>query len=136
MSIGETILDMVRDAVPGVAVYDGRVPDQHETPGVPPARYVVVYVNDPHRVAEDVGHTSSGGAVHWQVSCVAPDRAMASWLATTIRDAIVDVRPAAAGWSCGLVEHSVSLRPRADEAVQERPAVLVVDQYELLVERT
>jgi hypothetical protein len=134
VSVPAAILALIETAVDPVTVYDGRVPDGTAS-DVPPSRYVAAYIADPHRLAENVAHESSGGPVRWQVTCVAPDREMASWLASRVRDALLDQRPVAAGWDCGLIIHAGSQRPRPDEQVQERPVVLVTDQYEVLVER-
>lgn len=134
MSLPDAVLTMIRAAVPAVTVYDGQVPDD-QAAGVPPERYVAVYLADPTRAADNVEHTSTGGTLRWQVTSVAPDRGMASWLASQIRDALVDARPTAAGWSAGLIEHTLALPPRVDEQVQERPAVVAVDQYVLLAEQ-
>jgi hypothetical protein len=139
MTVPDAILAMVRAAVPGVTVYDGRVPDgpQEETP---PDRYVAAYI-DPGTLDDGgienrkVAHQSTGLTVRWQVTSVAPDRQMAAWLAERVRDGLVDQRPTVAGWACGLIEHTLSRLPRPDEQVQERPVVVAVDQYQLLAER-
>lgn len=132
--IADVILQMIRAAVPGVTVYDGRVPDSPDS-GVPPERYVVLYVDTGTRSAETVEHRSTSETWRWQTTCVAPDRGMAAWLARRIGDALTDTRPAVAGWSCGLIEHTFSQLSTSDELVQERPVVSAIDQYRLIAER-
>lgn len=134
MSLAAAILTRARQAVPAVTVYDGKVPDG-QVSGQPPERYAVLYLADPRMSAENVAHQSTGGHLSFQVTSVAPDREMASWLATRIRDALVDHRPQAAGWSPGLIEHTFTAEPRPDEQVQERDVILLVDRYQLLAER-
>jgi len=121
---------MLEDALPDdVAVYAGQVPKP------PPERYVVVYADPGQLRSETVDRRSSGVTWSWQTTCVAPDRDMAAWLAMRVRDTLVDKRPAVVGWSCGLIEHTLTRFPQRDEQVLERPAVFVVDQYRLVAER-
>lgn len=135
MSVPAAILALVEAAVPGVTVYDGRVPDSTDTGDPPPERYVAVYADNGTREHGQVAHESTGRLYRWQTTCVAPDREMAAWLAGRVADALTDARPTAAGFACGLVEHSFSQSPRPDEQVQERPVVIAVDQYRLMAER-
>lgn len=132
--IPAAILALVRDSVPGVTVYDGRVPDG---PGhdPPPDRYVAVYIDRGTRSAEAVDSVSTSRTWRWQVTCVAPDRGMAAWLAERVADGLVDVRPKVDGWVCGQIEHTFSQQPQADEQVQERPVMVAVDLYALLAEK-
>lgn len=130
MSLSTAILASIQAAVPGVAVFDGIVPDE------PPDRYVVVYVDDGTVAALAVCARSDSATCRWQTTCVAPDREMAGWLATRIRDATVDSAPVAAGWVCGQVCHQFSERPSRDETVQEKPVVFKIDLYDLLATRT
>lgn len=134
MSLADAIVDMVEAAVPAVTVYDGRVPDGSVS-GEPPQRYVVVYIPGPRLEADTVAHESTSGTLRWQVTSVAPDRQMTAWLADTVRDALVDHRPAADGWEPGLIRHTDSHIPRPDEDVQERPVVFAVDRYAVDAER-
>lgn len=145
MSVPDAILAMVVAALPGsylweqysspaptadLVVFDGIVPP------TPPDRYVVVYVDDGTRSdADSVCHQSTSVTFRWQTTCVGPDRAMASWLAGRIKDAIVDARPTVDGWDPGLIEHTFSQLPQRDEQVLERPTVFAVDQFRLLAER-
>lgn len=126
----DAILAMVRDAVPpDVTVYDGQVPEQ------PPDRYVVLYMDNGTRRAEGVEHQSTGRLFRWQVTTVAPDRGMAGWLAEAVADALTDQRPDVPGWSPGLIEHTHSRTPRADEQVLARTVVVAFDLYQLLAEK-
>lgn len=134
MSLADAILDMIRDAVPGVTVYDGRVPDGPEQE-TPPERYVAVYLDPGTRTADNVAHESVATVHRWQTTCVAPDRGMAQWLADRVRDRLVDHQPSATGWNPGLIRHTFAQLPRPDEQVQERPVVTAVDQYALDAER-
>lgn len=145
MSMAAAILDIIVDALPGaylwqqysspapaadLVVFDGIVPP------TPPTRYVVVYLDDGTRDhAQSVCHQSTSVTHRWQTTCVAPDREMAAWLAGRIKDALIDARPVADGWSPGLVEHTFSQLPQPDERVLERPTVFAVDQFRLLAER-
>lgn len=129
MSLAAAILASIKAAVPGVTVYDGIVPDE------PPDRYVVVYVDDGTLAALAVCNQSDSATCRWQTTCVAPDREMAGWLATRIRDNTVDTTPVAAGWTCGQICHQFSERPSRDETVQEKPVAFKIDLYDLLATR-
>jgi len=96
---------------------------------------VAVYIDRGTRSAEAVDSVSTSRTWRWQVTCVAPDRGMAAWLAERVADGLVDVRPKVDGWVCGQIEHTFSQQPQADEQVQERPVVVAVDLYALLAEK-
>lgn len=131
MSIPDTILGMVRDALPDdVPVYDGQVPEP------PPRRYVVVYADHGTRsAAERVDDQSTSATYRWQVTSVAPDRGMAHWLAERVADALTDARPEVEGWVTGEIAHTYSQLAASDDQVLERRVVTAVDQYLLLAER-
>lgn len=151
MTIQDTILDLIVAALPDaylwehtadlappvddLVVFDGIVPPQ------PPRRYVAVYLDDgtrtpgPSRDERPVCDESTSEVGRWQTTSVAPDRLRTSWLARRVRDALVDVRVVAEGYSPGLVRHMFSQLPQRDEQVLERPVVFAVDQYQLLAER-
>lgn len=129
LSLVAAFLQAIRDALPGVQVFDGQVLPQ------PPQRYVVVYPDIGTREADTVEHQSTSTTFRWQTTCVAPDREMAAWLAETVQNALVDTRPEVDGWSTGLVEHTFSLPPARDETVLERPVVVAIDRYQLLADR-
>lgn len=130
MTVPDALLSMIGDAVLDVAVFDGRVPTE------PPERYVVVYPDAGTLDALAVCGASDSATHRWQVTCVAPDRAMAGWLAEHVRDGTVDQKPTVDGWECGPVRHTYSMFPQRDEAVMERHVVYQVDQYRLLATRT
>lgn len=130
MTVPDAIVALVKAAVPGVAVFDGRVGD------TPPDRYVVVYPDSGTVKAVAACGESDSATFRWQVTSVAPDRQMAAWLATEVRDGTVDTRPVVAGWVCGPVGHNYGQLPQRDEAVAERPVVYQVDLYDLLATRT
>lgn len=123
------VLQTIRDALPGVDVYDAQVL------ATPPGRYVVLWPDLGTRSADTVEHRSSSTLFRWQTTCVAPDREMAAWLAETVQDALVDTRLSVDGWSPGLIEHTFGLPPSRDEAVLERPVVVAIDRYQLLADR-
>lgn len=132
MTLPDAVLAMVRAALPpDVTVYDGLVP-----PGVtPPTRYAIAYFDDGTLAAVAACNDSDSATLRGQVTSVAPTREMASWIATKIRDAVVDATPAVDGWVCGRIQHVFSERPGRDETVAERPVVFKPDVYELLATR-
>lgn len=129
MTLPDAVLAMIRAAVPDVTVYDGLVPTE------PASRYAVVYIDDGTLRALAACGVSDSATVRWQVTAVAPDREMASWIAATIRDNTVDRTPAATGWGCGLIQHVFSERPGRDETVAQLPVVYKPDLYDLLATR-
>lgn len=132
MTLPDAVIAMIRAAVPAdVTVYDGLVPPP-ETPGT---RYAIAYFDDGTLSAVSVCNTSDSATLRGQVTSVAPTREMASWIATRIRDAIVDVTPTVPGWVCGQIQHVFSERPGRDETVADRPAVFKADVYDLLATR-
>lgn len=136
MSVPDAVLAVVRAAVP-VTVFDAMVPDPDG--GDVPERYAVYYPDDGARglAPEDmrVALASTGERYRFQVSSVAPDRQMASWIARRIRDAITDATPAAEGYMCGPIRHTLSAMPDRDETVLSKRSVMIADRYELLAER-
>lgn len=129
MTLPDTVVSMIAAAVSGVTVYDGIIPAE------PPSRYAIVYIDDGTLRALAACGTSDSATVRWQVQAIAADRQMASWVATTIRDWIVDRTPTVAGWVCGPVQHVFSERPGRDETVAVKPMVFKPDLYELLATR-
>lgn len=145
MTVPDAVIARIVAAIPGgvlaatdpdqqfpdtqVPVYDGIVPT------TPPTRYVVVYIDIGTRQALAACGASDSATVRWQTTSVAPNGPMARWVADKVA-ASVDVRPAAAGWVCGPIQHTYSQRPQRDETVAERPVVYQVDQYELLATRS
>lgn len=125
----DAVLAKIRAAVPDVTVYDGIIVPQ------PPARYAIVYIDDGTLDAMAVCGRHEFATVRWQVTAVAPDRQMASWIAQKIRDTTVDTTPSADGWVCGPIRHVFSERPGNDETVGELPVVFKPDLYDLLATR-
>lgn len=125
------------NAVPAddLVVFDGLVPP------TPPRRYIVTYIGDgvrsPGPTFDDmaVSDEPSTEAFWWQTTAVAPDRAMASWIARTVRDYLVGRRITVDGHDPGLIRHTFTQLPQRDEQVLERPAVFAIDQYRLLSEQ-
>lgn len=150
MSVPDAVVALVVASLPGAAlwqqadappptddllVFDGIVPPN------PPNRYVVAYVDDgtrtpgPGQTNAPVCDESTADLYRWQITSVAPDRQMASWLATRVRNGLVDVRITVDGFVPGLIRHTFSQLPQRDEQVLERPVVFTVDQYRLHAER-
>ena len=128
MSIADAVVAAISDAVP-VPVYDGLVLQ------TPPQRHVVVYVDNGTLSSMAVCGVSDSAVVRWTIHAIAPDRAMAAWLAMRVRDAIVDQTMTATGWVCGPVQHTFSQQPQREEVVMERPISNAIDQYSLLATR-
>jgi hypothetical protein len=143
MSVPDAVVAAVAAALPDADVWDGSTPFDDDdllvfdgiVPPKPPRRYVVVYADPGTLAALAVCSESDAATFRWQVTSVGPDRQVASLLAVTIRDGIVDDRLTAVGWACGPVQHNYASLPAKDEQVQERPVVFQVDQYALLAAR-
>lgn len=125
MSIPDAIIAAITAAVDPAKAYDGLVAEQ------PPERYVVVYPDAGTLAALAVCAVSDAVVHRWTVHSVAPDRAMAMWLSTAVRDALVDSRPVVDGWFCGLIRHTYSQPPVREETVMARPVINVMDTYRL-----
>jgi hypothetical protein len=129
VSLPDAVIAMIRAAVPDVTVYDGMVPE------TPDERYAVVYIDDGTRAAVAACGQSDSATLRWQVTSVAPDRGMASWIATKILDELLDRSPSTDGWVCGQIKHVFSERPGRDETVAARPVAFRPDLYDLLATR-
>lgn len=129
MTVPADVLTRARAAVPGVTVYNAIVPTK------PPERYAVMYADDGTLAALAACHQSDSARFRFQITSVAPDADMASWVAVAIRDYLVDSTPTAPGWLCGQICHQFSERPGRDETVQEFPVVYKIDLYDLLATR-
>jgi hypothetical protein len=138
MSVPDAILALIRAAVPTIVVFDSAVPDQDESQSIP-ERYAVFWPDEGSSNFEPtnqrVAVQTTGKRFNWQVSSVAPDRQMAAWIATRIRDAITDVRPVVDGWDCGYIQHQFSVMPERDEQILAKRSVMIPDRFELLAER-
>lgn len=127
--VPDVVYGLLVAAVPGVTVYDGRVPEE------PGSRYGVFWPDIGTVRAITVCGVSDDVVFRWQVTSVAPDRQQAAWLAEKLRDSTVDVRPVVDGWVCGQIVHTYSQQPQHDETVMERPVVYMGDLYELRAQR-
>lgn len=127
--VPDAVLALIAAAVPGVTVYDGRVPEE------PATRYVVFWPDIGTVRALAVCGVSDSAVFRWQTTTVALDRQAAAWLAEKVRDATVDVAPTVDGWVCGPIGHTYARGPQPDETVLERPVVTLVDLYELTADR-
>lgn len=143
MSPADVIADLVTAALPGADKYqpgsavdddDLLVFDRIILPK-PPQRYVRVNADNGTRAALAVCSRSDSVTLRWQVDCWAPDGPMASWMAVSILDNLLDTRPVIDGWACGQIVHTYSQSPGPEETVMERPVVRALDQYKLLASR-
>lgn len=130
MSAADVVLGLVEAAVTlgqptDAAVYDAHVIDD------PPDRYVVVYPAPAMRSAMDLAHTSDVQYLEWRVTCVGGTRAEVEWLATRTRDALVDVKPAVPGLSCGVIEQTDSQPIRPDTNIPGRLVLYSTDGYQM-----
>lgn len=134
MDTADRILELVREAVPSLTVYDGKVPPVSQRPG----RFVVVYIPPGVREAGNVAAVADRQRVSWQVTSLATgddpakinDLAwQARWAARRIRDHLVASRLHPAG---SKVRHTLSSRQGDDDQLVTTQAVGMVDQYEAL----
>lgn len=144
MSVPEAVLAAVVASLPGAALYDPQSPitDPDDVyvfdglvPPEPPHRYAVVYADTGTLNALAVCSISDSATYRWQVTSVGRDALEARWIATRIKDGIVDQKLSATGWSCGQIEHNYGGFPARDEQVMDRPVVYLIDQYVLLASR-
>lgn len=128
VSAGDAILAKARAAVDGVTVFDAHVPSSTAAEPLP-RRYAVVYPSTPERTWQDLGHTSDTYRVEWQVTSVGATRPEAEWVATRIRDGLVDERLTITGLVCDPVEHLAAQPIRWDDQVPGRVVIYGTDQY-------
>lgn len=144
MSVPDDVLDRIVASIPGgvlaptdtdqvfatdqIPVFDAIIPK------TPPARYVIVYIDNGTRHALAACGQSDSAYVRWQTTTVAPDGGQVRWLGEKVLE-IVDSTPTATGWVCGQIQHIYGQRPQRDETVAERPVVYLIDQYEVLATR-
>lgn len=124
----------MREAVPSLTVYDGKVPVVGRRPG----RFVVVYIPTGTREAGNVGGVADRRRLSWQVTSLAtaddPAKVadiawQARWAATRIRDHLITSRVAPAG---SLIDNVLSTVQGSDDQLVTTQAVGIVDQYECL----
>lgn len=129
MTVPDAIVAAVTAAVSPVKNYDGIVPEK------PPERYVVTYPDTGTLSALAICAISDAAVFRFTTHAVAPDRGMAAWLSTTVRDGIVDTRLVVAGWSLGQIVHTFSQPPVRNETVMERPVLNAIDTYTVVAQR-
>lgn len=127
----DNILVAIRSVVPvNVKVYDAIVT------GVPPARYVVLYIPAGLRSMSTVAAISEDISLEFQTTCVASDpdpgraSALCRWLSAAVRDALTDLVVAADGWAPAQIKHEGSQSPRPDEETPDKK-VYATDQFSL-----
>jgi hypothetical protein len=117
----EAIVDAVEAAVPaGVAVFDAIIG------GVPPARYVVLYIPDVLRQMSSIDPVSDGLSCDFQVTTVASNAipayaaAECRWLSMAVNNALVDLVITPTGMSPARIVQEGAQSPRPDEATPDK----------------
>lgn len=130
-TLAEAVLATIRAAVPGdVAVYDSLIP------GVPPARYVVVYLDNGSRSAVSVDAVSDAVHVSFQTTSVASNSNPAysavycRWLAGAVQNALIDLIITVDGWAPARIIHEGSQQAQPDELTPDKK-VFATDQFSL-----
>jgi hypothetical protein len=134
MTLADGVLALVRAPVPMVTVFDSGVPDQDESVTIPD-RFAVYWPDTGTIENSQVSMDPTGELFRFQVNAVAPDRGMADWIARTIRDGIVNVKPRIPGYQCGRIQHEFALPAQIDEQVLSKRRVLLINRYTLLAEQ-
>jgi len=119
-----------------VTVYDGQVPEQ------PAARYVVLYCDTGTREALSACGANDSATFRFQTTSVGstPDLAnspapIARSLSRAVQNALIDVPLTDDQWKTGPTQHTYAQLPLRDEAVMDRAAVYIVDQFSALATR-
>ena len=127
----DIILATLRAGVPGgVTIYDSMVP------GVPTARYVVLYCPAGWRDSSTITGISEDIHLSCQTTSVASDAnpsyaaAYCRWLASTVRDILTDLVITPDQWSRASIRHEGSQYPQPDEATPDKK-VYATDQFSL-----
>lgn len=111
----------------GLAVYDGRVPDE----AVPPYALVYSSVEWPADLPDHaLTNASTQARVRWIVHCVGSDGIGSRAVAQRVRTQWLNFRPVVSGLSCGLVKNVESNPPTRDESTG-RLVIDLVTTYEL-----
>lgn len=126
MSISDEFLARVKDAIPGVTVFDAQVPTNPD--GTPAAdRYVVVYPDLGDLHAEAVTGAPEFITFRFKVVYVTrgrqADRWTVEWLAGKVRDHVLGAQLDVEGWSLGSVEPDGAWPVEKDE---DDPSALVL----------
>lgn len=103
------------DTVPNVTVYDGGVPNSPTYP------YVVLYGDQGAALANAYTEVSTYRSFRVQTTTVAVNQPQARALAERVESALLDVRPAVTGRTCGPIRKEASQPVRRDDDVD--PAV-------------
>ncbi|WP_104086564.1 hypothetical protein [Arthrobacter sp. GMC3] len=135
MSAQDSLLEMVKAAIPGIKVYDGIITDKEATL---PARYAVLYAPPGLAVAGDVGVTASGRNYEWSITHVAaaPDAAAAGelrwqvqWAQKRVSDYLTARRLTAGGQK---IQHIHAEPPSRDEQIPARVVLYASDKFQAL----
>lgn len=135
MSAQDTLLAMVKAAIPTVTVYDGIITDKEDSL---PARYAVLYVPPGLAIAGDVGVTANGRRYDWSITFVAsaPDvhnaselRWQVQWAQQRVRDYLTARKLTAGGQK---IEHAHAELPSRDEQIPARVVLYASDMYRAL----
>ncbi|AIX99775.1 hypothetical protein ART_0177 [Arthrobacter sp. PAMC 25486] len=135
MSAQDTLLAMVKAAIPSVTVYDGIITDKEDSL---PARYAVLYAPPGLAVAGDVGVTATGRHYDWSITFVAaaPDvhnaaelRWQVQWAQQRVRDYLTARKLTVGGQK---IEHVHAELPGRDEQIPARVVLYASDKYRAL----
>jgi len=119
----DAVLALV-DAVSGVTVYDGTVPD---SPSLP---YVVIRTDSGRRERSALPVSSDRVTVRIWATSVGVTRASAQWVSEKVTTALLDVRPTVASRQCFPITSVNSQPAREDDVVKS--LVYVLDEFELV----
>jgi hypothetical protein len=133
-TIADAVIERLRSVAPAdVVVYD------NEVPGVPAARYWVLYCGVGIWSATTYGGAFADNSVTFQLTTVASDQSgqqvaaqMCRWLEARGIAALLGFRPLVTGLSCSAVSQvPLDNWPSRDESVAEIPTVYAVDRFTL-----
>ena len=133
-----TIADAIRARLQSVAPADVEVYD-NEDPGVPAARYWVLYCGVGIWSASTYGGQYADNSVTFQLTTVASDQSgqqvaaqMCRWLESRGIAALLGFRPAVDGLTCSAISQvPLDNWPARDESVASIPTVYAVDRFTL-----
>jgi hypothetical protein len=134
MTLPDAVLALIQGLPDMVRVFDSGVPDEDESTVIPD-RFAVYWPDTGTVESSQVSMDPTGDLFRFQVNAVAPDRGMADWIARTVRDGIVGVKPRVPGYQCGRIQHEFSLPAQRDEQVLSKRRVLLISRYTLLAEQ-
>jgi hypothetical protein len=134
MTLPDAVLALIQGLPDMVRVFDSGVPDEDESTVIPD-RFAVYWPDSGAVENSSVGMDPTGDLFRFQVNAVAPDRGMADWIARTIRNGIVNVKPFVPGYQCGRIQHEFPLPAQIDEQVLSKRRVVLINRYTLLAEQ-